>query len=62
MPHQRSEISRQISQFGKGLSSFSCRLENDIAELKRAVVSKPHTERKLFAGWALFTSRQALWD
>ena len=52
MPHQGSDISRQITQFGKGLSSFSRRLEDDIAELKRAVSSKLHTGREFLAGWA----------
>ena len=60
MPHQGSDISRQIKQFGKGLSSFSRRLEDDIAELKKAVSSKPHTGRELLAGWAPLSSGQAL--
>ena len=50
MPHrgnQSSDISKQITQFGNGLSSFSRCLEDDIAELKRAVSAKPHTGRAL---------------
>lgn len=60
MPYQGTDISRQIKQFGKGLSSFSRRLEDDIAELKRAVASKPHTGRELLAGLASPSSGQAL--
>lgn len=58
MPHhgnQRSDVSRQITQFGKGLSSFSRHLENDIAELKKAASAKPHTGRAFFLAklWVL---------
>lgn len=56
MPHrgsQSSDISRQITQFGNGLSSFTRRVDDDIAELKRAVSANPHTGRALLDGQAL---------
>ena len=51
---QGSNISKQIAQFGKGLTAFSQHLDGDIAELKKAVASNPPAGRRNAAhlrGW-----------
>ena len=41
-----SDISSQVADFGQSLQKFSQRLEQDVAELKRAVACKPRGGRR----------------
>lgn len=40
-----SDISKQVAELGQGLQAFSQRLEQDVAEIKRAVGNKPRPGR-----------------
>ena len=43
---QSSDINKKVADFGHGLHAFSQQLEQDIAELRRLVASKPQAGRE----------------